>query len=1007
MSSLLHQLRRSGLIDPASLDAATRRQQIYGGSLDTVLLELGLIEAAALDAELSVALGMPSAPAHLLEPQEHRPWSAVPSAVTDLGWAMALARTGDTTVVAVHPEIPDEQLDQVRAAPTALELVVTAECVLARIASERTGALTPQRYAVLAARYVQALGGQAEAATAPSGAPWRSADPGLAGNQTLAPRAITPRARRGSGPILNPPTGGATSSWGPQPAPVTPGPSAPPPSSNPEPVAVPKASAEKAVPNFVPPTSSALFGEVLERQAPTPAEEIDLGPVIAALDAADDRDAITSALFDGFERLFERAALFAIRKSQLKLLSKSEGFRRDAPGEITMSPEIERFAKAGPGELMQTLEDPAMRQGLGQAGPISCAAAAVHVAGRPVLLAYGDLVGQVVDDAHAARAAKLCTRAGAAFTRIIAAKKQQSTAAAPSASSTPTHVPDASSPPPIAAPRSSTPPPVLEAPQLPRLIDKPPARSNTLISTTAAKSPAPPELSLTSSASQSGAPKPVPQILTPNTASRPPAQPPVRSPSSPALLGQPANTPSSTPESGDVPPVRRGPSVPPFRNLPPAPSASNPHMKVPPIRVEPPAGQATGQADGRNTLVPTTANPGAPPIRRAVTQGPQDRPATAPDPQDSTIRPKMGAVPPVRTGPTPGLAEPPRGRVAPSRSPTMTAPAVQPRVAPADLQAPPQMVPLGPPLTQNSSRGALVFDDEDRVDDSQERMSTQVQDRARIDAAIDDAIRNPEAIPRLLELGEPALARVAARFPGPLDLLRRDLNALPPLPAHGPLIRLTLALGTRMVPRIRELLDHPDAQVRFYAAFAFQELRDDGVIESLATRAFDPDGDVRTIAMRVLETYSRTSGFSARVGPVRAELRSPNQTRQVQAARAVGTLRDVGAVPDLINLLDDPEKRVREIGLEALCSITGQQLGSRANRWRNWWGANADRSRIEWVIDALSHKEPAVRRWASGELRRITGQPFAFNADGNKSEREAVIKQWKQWYASRGADEFG
>src|SRR5690606_15178273 len=144
----------------------------------------------------------------------------------------------------------------------------------------------------------------------------------------------------------------------------------------------------------------------------------------------------------------------------------------------------------------------------------------------------------------------------------------------------------------------------------------------------------------------------------------------------------------------------------------------------------------------------------------------------------------------------------------------------------------------------------------------------------------------------------------------------------------------------------------------------FQELRDERAMSPLATRAFDADGDVRTIAMRVPETFSRTREFQQRLAPIRTELRSENQTRPAHAARAVGTLRDVDASPALINMLEHPERRIRDIGLEALCSVTGQQCGGRSARWRTWWAANADRHRVEWIIETLSHKEAAVRRWA-------------------------------------------
>lgn len=379
------------------------------------------------------------------------------------------------------------------------------------------------------------------------------------------------------------------------------------------------------------------------------------------------------------------------------------------------------------------------------------------------------------------------------------------------------------------------------------------------------------------------------------------------------------------------------------------------------------------------------------------------------------VPPIRGAAPPIRSG-APPVRKPPR----PSASPTLRG---QPRKAPALPSRSPTipgtlpgvqpstkrgiMTPLGTPLMQPPiGRGGLVLDEEDRHDDRGERSSEQIP-REVLDHTIDAAMSDPTAIPALLELGEPALSRLATRFPGPLDVAKRDLSSLPPLSAHGPLIRLAVQLGQRISPMIRELLDHPDVTVRFYAAFTFQELRDEMVLDRLAKRAFDSDDDVRAIAMRVLETYSRSSAFSGRIAPIRQELGSENMTRQLHAARAVGTLRDVEAIPALMELLDHAEKRVRDIGLEGLCSITGQQLGSRTSRWRSWYEGNRAQHRVEWIIGALSHKDIVVRAWASVELRRITGQPYALPVEGSKREREQVIKQWLDWWARQGRSSFG
>ena len=93
---------------------------------------------------------------------------------------------------------------------------------------------------------------------------------------------------------------------------------------------------------------------------------------------------------------------------------------------------------------------------------------------------------------------------------------------------------------------------------------------------------------------------------------------------------------------------------------------------------------------------------------------------------------------------------------------------------------------------------------------------------------------------------------------------------------------------------------------------------------------------------------------------------------------------------------------MQEAALESLCSITGQQLGLKPHRWKSWYGDNADRHRVEWIIDSLEHRDVPVRRWAADELTRITGHRVPFSAIGDKRARDLAIEAWTQWWTERG-----
>jgi hypothetical protein len=356
-------------------------------------------------------------------------------------------------------------------------------------------------------------------------------------------------------------------------------------------------------------------------------------------------------------------------------------------------------------------------------------------------------------------------------------------------------------------------------------------------------------------------------------------------------------------------------------------------------------------------------------------------------------------VSPPAPSPAPPPAKPPvrLKRIEPT-------PGSAPGSDPSPSQSQPSLTALSPPLGDSGSiRGRIVIDDDD---DERPRPRTEI-DLDAVDSAIQAAMRGgSSALDHLRGFGEAAFRRITKLFPGELDVHRRDLDTLPPLPAHGPLIRVALELP-ELGPYLVEIIDHPNPTVRFYVAFVFMELRHPRAVGALGELAFDPDADVRAIAMRVLETYSGEPGFPEAVAVIRRELDSPNRTRQLHSTRAVGTVRDIAAVPKLIDLLASKERYIQEAALESLCSITGQQLGLKPHRWRSWYADNAHHHRVEWIISSLAHKDLSVRRWAADELRRITGQRIQFPAAGTKQEREIGIRKWIEWWTEHGKAEFG
>jgi hypothetical protein len=64
---------------------------------------------------------------------------------------------------------------------------------------------------------------------------------------------------------------------------------------------------------------------------------------------------------------------------------------------------------------------------------------------------------------------------------------------------------------------------------------------------------------------------------------------------------------------------------------------------------------------------------------------------------------------------------------------------------------------------------------------------------------------------------------------------------------------------------------------------------------------------------------------------------------------------------------------------------------------------NAHRRRIEWLMDALAHKEKDQRLGAQRDLAALTGEYLGYYYDAPKAERDAAIGRWQAWWLQNKA----
>jgi HEAT repeat protein len=276
---------------------------------------------------------------------------------------------------------------------------------------------------------------------------------------------------------------------------------------------------------------------------------------------------------------------------------------------------------------------------------------------------------------------------------------------------------------------------------------------------------------------------------------------------------------------------------------------------------------------------------------------------------------------------------------------------------------------------------------------------------ADVPSAIDALAASPrgsEARARLIaflaERGAEAAPLLSARLPGPLEPVPPEGAA----PELGPLPAALAALGASAVRPLLAVLGDGAPERRRVAAALLGHIGAPEAWPALADRALDPDPEVSAAARGALAAHRRDPALRTVPERLRRALLSGIAVRSGQAARALGALRDVEAIPLLIQVLETSEPGPADAAAGALAAITLQRLGPDARRWLGWWKQNRGRGRAEWLFSGLTSEDREVRLAADADLRAAAPSPVPYAPDMPPAERERAARAWAGWWARSG-----
>lgn len=263
---------------------------------------------------------------------------------------------------------------------------------------------------------------------------------------------------------------------------------------------------------------------------------------------------------------------------------------------------------------------------------------------------------------------------------------------------------------------------------------------------------------------------------------------------------------------------------------------------------------------------------------------------------------------------------------------------------------------------------------------------------------------------QLVEMGTAAVPVLVNAFPGPLRHPSLRPGAEPTRASEcGPVLKTLYRLGAKSVPFLVVRTNDADPVVRRWATHLLGELPAPESAHAVARRFFDTDETVRRAALSAAKLLLTHPEFGPQLINEFAELaedRSKGMGMRLASIEALTDLRHPLTVPALIRLLAEGTEDVEKAAHQALVVVARQDFGRQGALWAEWWRANGQRHRIEWLIDSLTHESQDIRRAAGEELKMVTREYFGYYDDLPARERERAQSRYREWWETRGKARF-
>jgi hypothetical protein len=262
----------------------------------------------------------------------------------------------------------------------------------------------------------------------------------------------------------------------------------------------------------------------------------------------------------------------------------------------------------------------------------------------------------------------------------------------------------------------------------------------------------------------------------------------------------------------------------------------------------------------------------------------------------------------------------------------------------------------------------------------------------------------------LVAAGEEGLPSLVRRFPRDVRPGWESFRHISDLPApHGKVLEFLGRFGDVIIPYVLPILRSKHVSKRYFAVMLLGTIESDEALDAIGQKLLDPDPRVAALAGSVLSTAIERRPLPGAVfDAIRSVLSDPQAPDMyiTRAAEAVSVLHDRGAVPALIDMVRSARGARLDMSLVTLRAVTGQDFGKSWRRWSAWWKRAQSQHRVEWLIEALGHGDESVRDTAFRELSAFVPEDFGFVPSGPRRERDRARQLYVKWWKETGRNLF-